>query len=404
MRHGFKVIDADTHFQPSAESILPYLVGTEMESRIPEFEQSKTPVRSGRAGQKLPEPYYHWLRFRSGGGGGGWAGNGPRILGTVGKSSEERQFQAFMGSRYPTVGVEDHDVETRVKEMTEEGADFDIMVPSAFTGHAEPEVDMAFIGALHRYLDDQCAKSGGRLKSIIQVSARDVEGSVAEMKKWADADWAVAVQPVLPVGMPVDHPDLEPIWKQADDQKLCIVHHSGGSGYPGERDLWDNPFLGRLSSHPWGAMRFVAAMLGAGIMDRYQNIHLAILESGYGWLPFWGRRMDDQVHYMGYVNPDLKKSMWEHLTSGRFFASIVIHEGAEMARMVNQLMGDGILMYSSDYPHAESRFPDSVDICAGWDIDEDAKKKFFWENAARCFRLDENGHRIGAGAARVQTA
>ena len=73
-----------------------------------------------------------------------------------------------------------------------------------------------------------------------------------------------------------------------------MTHHSFTSGYPGYRDLWDNPFIGRTASHPWGAMRAVSAFFGAGIMDRYPNIRYCILESGFGWLPFWGARMDDQ--------------------------------------------------------------------------------------------------------------
>ena len=170
---------------------------------------------------------------------------------------------------------------------------------------------------------------------------------------------------------------------------MTVVHHSGGSGYPGERDLWDNPFMGRLASHPWGAMRFVASLMGAGVLDRYPTLRLAILESGFGWLPFWGRRMDDQVHYMGYVSPDLKHSMWEHMTGGRFFAAVVIHEGEDMVKLVNQAMGDHILMYSSDYPHAESRFPDSTDIVLAWDLVEEEKKKLFSGNALQCFRHAE---------------
>jgi predicted TIM-barrel fold metal-dependent hydrolase len=247
---------------------------------------------------------------------------------------------------------------------------------------------MAFIAALHRYLDDVCDKYPGRLKSILQVSARAVDQSVEEMKKYRDAPWALAVQVNAPRGVPIDHPDLEPIWKQANEQDLCVVHHSGGSNYPGERDLWDNPFLGRLASHPWGAMRMVAAFMGAGIIDRYPDLRLAILESGFGWLPFWGKRMDDQVHYMGYVNEELQHSMWEYLTGGRFYAGIVIHEGQEMAQIVNQTMGDHVLMFGSDYPHAESRFPDSVDIVADWDLSEESKKKLFWANGARCFKLE----------------
>jgi hypothetical protein len=134
-------------------------------------------------------------------------------------------------------------------------------------------------------------------------------------------------------------------------------------------------------------MRAVASFMGAGIMDRYPTIRMAILESGFGWLPFWGRRMDDQVHYMGYVSPDLKHTMWEHLTGGRFYAGIVIHEGQEMAQIVNQTMGDGVLMFGSDYPHAESRFPESVDRVLGWGetVGAGPLKSMMWDNAVRFF-------------------
>ena len=49
MRYGYKVIDSDTHFQAATESILPYLKGTAIESRIPEFEKARVPIRNGRA-------------------------------------------------------------------------------------------------------------------------------------------------------------------------------------------------------------------------------------------------------------------------------------------------------------------------------------------------------------------
>jgi predicted TIM-barrel fold metal-dependent hydrolase len=166
------------------------------------------------------------------------------------------------------------------------------------------------------------------------------------------------------------------------------VHHSFAAGYPGYRDMWDNPFIGRTASHPWAAMRMVGAFLGAGIMDRYPNIRLSILESGFGWLPFWARRMEDQVVYMGYVNESLKESMWEYFTGGRFFAGIVIHEGEDMVRAVSDLMGDHLLMFGSDYPHAESRFPKSVDTVLGWQsLGEDRMRKLMWDNAARCYGI-----------------
>ena len=104
-------------------------------------------------------------------------------------------------------------------------------------------------------------------------------------------------------------------------------------------------------------------------MDRYPNIRYCILESGFGWLPFWAARMDDQCEYMSYALPDnLARKPSEYMTSGRFFASVVIHEGEKMTRMVTDFLGDGVLMYSSDYPHAESRFPESTNKVLGLEI------------------------------------
>ena len=384
MRAGFRVWDVDTHFQPSAETIGQYL-DSPYDGRLAEFDQFKSPVKKGRAGQLLTEPYFHWYRF--GQRDEGWGRRLSRHLGESGpREGEERRFQQFMGRIYPTVGVEDDLIDTRIAEMDQEGVDSQFLVCSAFGGHEEVGVDLAFIRALHSYLNEVCGKYPGRLTSTLQVTARDIEASVAEMKRWAGTAWVTAVQVKLPVGLPIDHPDLEPVWAEANRQGLAVIHHSSSSGYPGERDLWDNPFLGRTASHPWGAMRTMAAFFGSGIMDRHPDIKLAVLESGFGWIPFWSRRMEDQVTYMGYVAEGLKQSMWEYTTSGRFFASIVLHEGEDMVRMVNELCGDQMLMFSSDYPHAESRFPDSVDIVTAWEsVGATGLKKLFWDNAERCF-------------------
>lgn len=144
--------------------------------------------------------------------------------------------------------------------------------------------------------------------------------------------------------------------------------------------------MGRLAGHPWGAMRAVAAFIGSGLMDRFPTIRYGILESGFGWLPFWAKRMDDQVIYMGYVNEHLEYKMSEYMTGGRFFAATVLHEGEEMVKMVTDLLGDHSLMFGSDYPHAESRFPESVEIPVGWtSLTEEQRRKLLWDNPVRFF-------------------
>ena len=383
MRNGYKIFDADTHFHASAESLEPFL---DPALRQMKAELGLREFKTGWAGEEMPEPYTHLYQL---GEQGGWGVAPPRYLGEAGpRPNARRHFQNFQGFKFPTFGGSDWDVEARIRDMDEEGVDVHFIVPGAASGHSDPSVDMAMLRSVHRHLDDMCSRHPGRLTSLILASARDIEGSVLEIKRYADSPWAKGIWVSLPLDYPVDHPDLKPIWAAADDAGLCIVHHSFATGYPGYRDLWSNPFIGRTASHPWAAMRMIAGFLGAGLLDKYPNINLAILESGFGWLPFWMQRMEDQVHYMGYVADDLQHTMQEYMTGGRFFAGIVIHEGEAITRMVTELMGDHVLMFGSDYPHAESRFPRSADIVLGWDsIDEGRMRKLMWENAARCFRL-----------------
>ena len=109
----------------------------------------------------------------------------------------------------------------------------------------------------------------------------------------------------------------------------------------------------------------MAAFIGAGIMDRYPSLRMGILECGFGWLPFWVKRMDEQAQYVGGVAP-LRHAPSEYVTGGRFFCSIEHHEGEELFNSVRGFLGDDVLMYASDYPQSECQFPGSADNILGW--------------------------------------
>lgn len=386
MRHGFKVYDTDTHIAPSAESLEPFL-SSRVRELVPDLDEKKTPIKMGLAGEVRTEPYRHNFRLGSGEG-GGWGNSAVRVLGEAGpREGVTRRFQTFMGVRHPTDGGQEYS-DIRIKDMDEEGTDCHMMVPNGANGHENPEVEMEFIRANHRYLEALTEPYPHRLKSLIVVTARDVENSVAEIHKWGESHWAVGIQAYMPLDYPIDHPDMEPLWAAAQEHDLPLIHHSFATGYPGYRDLWSNPFIGRSASHPWAAMRFVAAVTGSGMLDRFPKLRFGILESGFGWLPFWAKRLDDQMEYVGYVNEDLKFKPSEYLASGRFRCSIEMHEGGDMGALVTELLGDGILMMGTDYPHAESRFPESVDRVLEWQksgMSEDNLRKLLWDNAVSFF-------------------
>ncbi|HEV2098407.1 MAG TPA: amidohydrolase family protein, partial [Stellaceae bacterium] len=303
-------------------------------------------------------------------------------------SGRETQWR---GTKLPRPGTQDDQSANRVADMDEEGVDTHFLIPTSWlslVGLDDPTLELGMVRAYHRHMSDFCADHPDRLKSPIVASSRNVEESVREIREWGKSKWAVAVLPLLAKDMPADHPDLYPIWQAAADHDLAIANHSftwTPPYYPGYLDLWENIFIGRAAAHPWGAMRFVASFIGGGLFDRFPTLRMGVLEGGFGWLPFWAKRLDEQAVYVGGTAP-LKHKPSEYMQSGRFFCSIEHHEGEDMFAHVTGFLGDNVLMYASDYPHSECQFPNSVDNILAWSLNEDTKKKLLSGNATRFFK------------------
>ena len=72
------------------------------------------------------------------------------------------------------------------------------------------------------------------------------------------------------------------------------------------------------------------------------------------------------------------------------FCGVELDEGPAVVRGVAEVAGDGVLMYSSDYPHGGCRFPTSADIVLGWrsELGDEQLRKLCSENAEQFLRLD----------------
>jgi predicted TIM-barrel fold metal-dependent hydrolase len=380
MRDGLRVFDADTHVEPTAEVIDSY-VDPAFRPRLPELAQYRQPVRPGSPGGAPGRHVYRYGQISY-----------KRILGEAApRETHSGRDTQWMGSKQPRAGTQDDQAASRLQDMDDEGTDTHFLIPTSWTsfvGHEDPAIEVNVIRAFHRHMADFSGNHPDRLQSMIVASARDVDAAVKEIREWGKSRWAVAVMPLVTKDIPADHPKLDPIWRAADEHDLPIVHHSftwTPPYFPGVFDLWDNIFLGRLASHPWGAMRFIASVIGGGIMDRFPNLRVGTLECGFGWLPFWGRRMDEQYAYVGST-AQLKMKPSEYLTSGRYFCSVERHEGADMLDAVRGFIGDDVLMYASDYPHSECQFPETVDNFLAWDMKPDVRAKLMAGNADRLFK------------------
>ena len=262
----------------------------------------------------------------------------------------------------------------RIADMDFEGVDVNLTLPSGWFGTwsfgDDIALEMAMYRAYHRWMEDYCGAYPERLGGVILAGARDIEGGLAEIRRWGKSRWAWGMMVYAPVGMPLDHPALEPFYAEAAALDLAVVLHTFTvmpPYAPGGQDTWDNLWLQRSAAHPWCGMRNMAALIGSGVMDRYPDLRVGTLEAGHGWLPFWMARLDEHAETIKAALPELKHRPSEYVMSGRYFQSIEIPEGARLTNAVADLVGDDVLMYASDYPHGESHFPEfgGASDCAG---------------------------------------
>jgi len=372
MKAGYKVFDSDAHVSEPPEAIDAY-VDSAYKSAL---DKLKLPgIKTYRPNQ---------IGFQRRLGARRSAGdNAPKAA----QPTKGRHRQAPL----PNTNTDPHQ---RIQDMDLEGVDACVMLPTGVGSFCSVEdlgLERAVIQAYHRYIGDFCKAYPGRLYAAAVVSARNIEWSVEELKRVGKESWPAAVFPSVPPGMPLDDPELDPLWKVAADNNLTIGLHTFTvlpPYAPGARDgsYFDNYWLARAAAHPWCGMRNMAALLGSGVLNRFPTLKVSLLEAGQGWLPYWIQRLDEQARYAAAAVPENYTTIRDAVTGGRYFQSIELHEGESMTKYVIDQVGEDVLMWSSDYPHGETWFPEAVDTFLGWNsISDSVKKKMFWDNAIKCF-------------------
>jgi uncharacterized protein len=375
-RDGYRIFDSDTHVGPDAAILSRYLSDAEKD-RLAGWAQYESRDRYGHVTYTKGQRRYR------------------RRLGDAEPDAAPAGYMAgFTGvkrTRDPSPLV-DADPAARIADMDFEGVDVNLTLPSGWFGTwsfgDDIAHEMAMYRAYHRWMDDYCGAYPARLGGVILAGARDIAGGLAEIRRWGRSRWAWGMMVYAPVGMPLDHPALEPFYAEAAALDLAVVLHTFTVMPPyaqGGQDTWDNLWLQRSAAHPWCGMRNMAALIGCGVMDRYPKLRIGTLEAGHGWLPFWMMRLDEHAETIKAALPQLKMKPSEYVMSGRYFQSIEVPEGAGMTNAVADLVGDDVLMYASDYPHGESHFPETVKLALAWDMPEARRRKLMWDNAVRLY-------------------
>ncbi len=282
MKNGYKVVDMDTHAGPSVETIFKY-VEPSFRSRLPELEVYRGTQEMRQSRDRLRVGTIRYDRFP-----GTVPDESQAMITPGGRTALEGRAGVGGSSHHrvpPQPGVDGGNVEGWIQDMDLEGRDIDFMYPSGWTSSCIALPDVTLTEGVFRgfnyFYREYCSEHLDRLKGNIQVTGGDVEWAVAEIKTFGKDRWPGGVQVHLPEGMPVDHPDLDPIWEVMNDLDIPYAYHSiffEPPYWPGYRDIWGNAAVARTAAHPWAAARLCSYFIVGKLFDRFPNLRVTVGE------------------------------------------------------------------------------------------------------------------------------
>jgi len=394
VRNGIKIIDMDTHVNPNYDVLIKY-VEPSFRPRLDEFKpylhERKDPTGPVATITVSPYPFDRFPGERQEGKVEARHGAKGALEGRVSRRSSNFRIE-------PGAHVQDEDAPGRLKDMDLEGRDIDLLIPGTWGASITALTDVTLAEGLyrayHHYMKEYCSAAPDRLKSMLLVPGANPEWAAKEVRRLKGEKWVAAVWPLLPEGMPIDDPRLDPLWAEMNDARLPILFHSffyEPPYFPGYRDIWGNACVARTAAHPWSAARLLSYLIVGRIFDRFPNLNAAVSEVGHGWLPHWVIRLGFMIRYVAGSTPELKHTPIDYVKMGRFRCGAEPFEGPEMTKACIDILGEDVLMHQSDYPHGECEFPDTAQRVMDWPIWKElgsgALRKHMGGNAERLLRL-----------------
>ena len=282
--------------------------------------------------------------------------------------------------------------EARIKDLDTEGIDVQVILGSlcfAACTLRDPAFAVAFCKACNNYVAEFCSSHPDRFKAVGIVPLQDAAAAICEARRVVKELGMVglSIPPSLP-GKNLDHQDFYPFYDAVQQLQVPLgIHWGNGTYLPGAgTDRFNKHFLTHVVGHPFEQMIAMAALVCGGILEMFPRLKFGFLESGCGWVPYWLWRLDEEYRGRSLEVPLINRKPSEYIKGGQCFFSCSPDEW--MIPAVAEAVGEDTIIFSSDYPHADGLFPDSVTtIRERSDISDGVKRKILGENAARFFNL-----------------
>ena len=378
MRNGFRVFDADAHV-------------LEPQNLWDRFLDARF---QGRVGWRQPIPGID--KFRPVLIDGVYARGDKTLYGNHESSIKylpEQWFEKYGDTA--RLGFPGHLV---AEAMAQDGVDLSVVYGPGFElwmDGIDPELQAGLARAYNRWGEEMRATSGGRVIVAAPVPVGDMRRAVEEVQYAYDhlgarCFWA---PPYEFSGRNLGHRYYDPLFDLLQDLDCAFATHSfmGRRGpSAGDSRFWTYTEE-HVVVHPHEAQMGMLSMIVSGVFERFPRLRCAYLEAGSGWLPSWLHRIDEHLELTtGKEATDLSMSATEY-----FLRNCWITTEAEepYVRHVIDALGDDRIIFETDFPHPEAKFPYATLEFLELDPDRismDSKRKILWDNAVDFYRFPDS--------------
>ena len=254
----------------------------------------------------------------------------------------------------------------------------------------EPDFMTAIARAYNNWLADLCSADRTRMYGAAMVAPHDVDAAVKETRRCVEelGFKTIFLLPGLVNKTAWHHPHYDPLWAECQELDIPVSFHGGGPDIlPPDfgQGFRDSLMLWHTFAHSMGPMTALVSMIGGGVFDRFPRLRAAFLEANCSWAQWLIYRLEDHYEdYIGRHEIKLERRVSEYFAEN-CHVSVEADEGP--SDLYVQRFGDENVVFSTDYPHPDAKFPFAVDKFLTLPLSDETKRRFLWDNCARLYRL-----------------
>jgi predicted TIM-barrel fold metal-dependent hydrolase len=281
-------------------------------------------------------------------------------------------------------------IQGRLEDLDMEGIQIQVLYPDLVMVDpeiADWELAAGMASAYNDHVGERCSLSPKRLKRVAVVALQNAREAASELRRCITELGCVGVViPPFIEGRLLHHHDFEPFFEEANRLSASVAIHAVTGVYPMPwQNLFNDNFGAHMVAMPMAYMIAMTSLFDGNMLERYPNLKFAFLEAGCGWAPYWVQRLDEHLK----THRKLAYPASYHVSEGRLFFGCEPDE-PELPYVISKL-GPGCLLYSSDYPHGNAKWPNTVKMMRQTEgISDEAKQKILGLNALKFYGLESH--------------